>query len=340
MSSLYLKSAAFFALTAAALSPCVLPLSLQAGDKIDFSAPTTSLEVPKVEKVDKDIEQSDSQMTPQDRLMGRVAPAISTEIVVVTPPSRRDDDRDDSSYRSDRDRNSLDNNANQDASYDNLNSSERPDNRDIRQTRDNSFGGDAFSQENGDGATSDDSLHNRMDAAERKMDDQKNDRLDGSSDSAFDSSWSSEYYQQNTREQNTVVQKLSAFSQNLLHPGLTGLQRLQDRSMPSYALMKNLNEDLNPGPSPSDVPTEADEMRRNSMQAQRTDIDGSMDNLRDPAQDQSTSVPLRIHPLEEPSLSLNPDEYVRQLPPSSPRGWMQSQPAILPFPKKPGDVLR
>jgi hypothetical protein len=57
--------------------------------------------------------------------------------------------------------------------------------------------------------------------------------------------------------------------------------------------------------------------------------------------DATAMTPRIFRPLQaQEAMSQNVNVYAREEPPPSPPGQVQSRPAILPFPKKPGDVLR
>jgi hypothetical protein len=56
--------------------------------------------------------------------------------------------------------------------------------------------------------------------------------------------------------------------------------------------------------------------------------------------DETPGLPRTIHPAGTKTVSQNPDMFARQQPPASPPGQVQSPPAILPFPKKPGSVFQ
>ena len=120
-----------------------MPFSLRAGDKIDFSTPSAALDVPQVENDEKEAPQADIPIaSPVNRFVaGSVQ--VSSEVVVVTRPKRKDDRAWDSNYGDDRDsatETDLD-------SPDSPDSRQKPNRRVDAQREENSYARSAFSQQ-------------------------------------------------------------------------------------------------------------------------------------------------------------------------------------------------
>jgi len=90
MSSWRSNSLTFLALAAGVLSPCLMPPSARAGDKIEFSAPGASLDVPKVERED--------QGTPKPEIQASVSGdgiylddnmQASSDVVIISAPKKK-----------------------------------------------------------------------------------------------------------------------------------------------------------------------------------------------------------------------------------------------------------
>jgi hypothetical protein len=317
------SSLAVLALVAGALSPCAMPSSARAGDKIAFSAPDASLQVPQVERDDKEPSTSELQ---KSMLAGDLFPTSiqeSSEIVIISTPRRNDIKKRDSAFTDD-----WDNDTDEDSRYDN-------DNLDPRQrpikgatNRWNMPGGwnpDAesiYSERRSDEAASQDTLRARLEAesiAER-ADYQRDGRYGRrSSDSDEDPKW----------------------SRSVSHHGSSGLERMREgQFVPFYEEIKSMKEQPNPGYSSTRFSSAQDDLQRDSTlspeaaryASQRGDALGK-------TPDETVNAPRTIRPAERTTVSQNPDVSERQEPPASPRGQVQSRPAILPFPKKPGSVF-
>ena len=186
------------------------------------------------------------------------------------------------------------------------------------------------------------SLSSRLEGAtaSEKPDYLKDDRYGrNASDSDLNSGLSSDLYHRGIPQEETIVQRLSGWSRTFFHPGLPALEHIQDRSMPSYDSMKAINQQLSSGyaaqasdslsgPPPAPTPVSPD-----PYLSQR-DLDLHRE------QEDTPGAPLRIHPEEPFSVSLNPDAFVRPRTAPAARWNVRSIPAVLPFPKRPGDVLR
>jgi hypothetical protein len=324
MSLLPSKFPVLLAVAAGALSFCVISPSAQAGDKIEFSAPSTLLEVPRVEREDKGSPNSELRPPlPADAALPQEYVPVSPEIVIISASKRNDAKTQDSSYPDIRDTQTRENSID-----DSLDSQSRSISSAKRQ-RDLSAEGNldasgAFSDKKTDQPATPGSLRARMETFDRagKGEYQKDDRYySTSSDSTEDS---------------------GSRSRSYFHYGASGLQRTTDgQFMPFTEEMRAMNEQatqryLSARPSnPANDP-----LRDPASPASTTAYSPSRDFSRDRTPDEAMSAPQTFHPAEARPVNQNTDTFSRQEPPPSPRGQVQSRPAILPFPKKPGDVLR
>ncbi len=344
MLSWHSNSLAVLALAAGALSPCAMPPSARAGDKIEFSAPGASLEVPQAVRDDKESPKSEMQASPPiNRMVLEGDVQASSEVVVITTPKRREVRTWDSASLDDQD-----NNTDADNRYDNLDPRQRPiigaTNRWDMPGGWNPNAGSISSERRSDEAASQDNLRTRLEAlnAAGKTDYQKDGRYNRrSSDSDEDSALSRGFYHYALPPEETVAQRLSAWSRDFFHQGSSALDRTQEKSMLSYDKMRKINEQLSQEYSSARSSITPNDLPPISTLAPGADAYASQRDLaRSRTQDEPVSAPRTFHPAETTALSLNPDVFARQEPPPSPRGQVQSRPAILPFPKKPGSVLQ
>jgi hypothetical protein len=146
-------------------------------------------------------------------------------------------------------------------------------------------------------------------------------RTQGSSESSDDVSWNRNYF----------------------HFGVTGVQKVQEGQYTSlYEQMKLMNEQATKGASPVDLSDNNGSVPRYGT----TGYDSANTfNRTDDAQSRATGQSAApnyqaYRPAPTPVVSENADKFARQEPPASPEGQVQSRPAILPFPKRPGSVFQ
>jgi hypothetical protein len=336
------NSLAVLALAAGALSPCALPPSARAGDKIEFSAPSALLGVPEVVRDDKEPPKPEVQapMRADDMLLESTQD--SSEIVIISTPKEKNVKTWGSAFTDNRD-----NDADEDSGYDNLDSRQRPTKGatnwwEMPGGRDPDAGS-IFSERRRDEAASQDSLGGRLEAGNtaRRTDYQRVELFGRrSSDLVEESAWSSAFFRQALPPEETVAQKLSAWSGSLFHPGSTSFYRAQDKSMPTYAQMKAINEQLSRGYPSARLSSAVDNQPRGSSLSPDAEYLSERDAARGNTPDETVSAPRTFYPAETKTVSQNSDIFARQEPPASPRGQVQSRPAILPFPKKPGSVFQ
>jgi hypothetical protein len=211
--------------------------------------------------------------------------------------------------------------------------------------------GSIYSERRRNEAAGQDSLRTRLEAVNTAegTDYQKEERYGRRSfDSDEDPAWSSGFFNRALPSEKTMTQRLSAWSYNLLHPGLPGLQqRLQDKIMPSYAAMKaineqskELNEQFSREYSSERLSSASGDQPHGSLLSPDAEYISERNAARARMSDETVSAPRTILPAETTTVSQNPGVFARQEPPASPRGQVQSRPAILPFPKKPGSVFQ
>jgi hypothetical protein len=299
---------------AGALSPCVISPFAWGGDKIEFSAPSGSLEVPQPEREDKEAFKTGLRPpAPANAGLTQGDLQASSEILIITTPKRNAVKTRDANSTDSRDSDST-----ADSRYDNLDSRVRRD----AAAQWNLDGKSPFERRTDQPANTD-SFRSRLDALDSagKNDYLKDDRYNAdSSDSSEGSRWSRTYY----------------------HYGAAGLQRTQEGPfMPFSEEMKAMNEQAiqnNSSPRLSTAPN--DLLRDVASRPNALSPFSSGDAARDRLPDETVTTPRTFHPPETRAVSQNSDTFARPDPPPSPRGQVQSRPAILPFPKKPGDVLR
>jgi hypothetical protein len=302
--------------------------SVWAGDKIEFSAPGVSLEVPEAVRDEKELPKHEipTSMQAGDELYDGMQP--SSEVVIITTPKEKGTKRRDSSYLDDRDNNTDADSRDADSRYDNLDSTQRSvntaTNRWDAQTEWNPNTGSAFSERRNEEASSQDSLRGRMEALTTtgKADYQRYD-LYGRQSSDSDEE--------------------TAESSSFFHPESTGSERMEEgRYQPFYEQMKAINEQPSQGYSPTSLYTAASDLSRDpSLPPSVAEENLQREFSRGVTPEGMASAPPAYHPPEETrTVSQNNDIYTRPDPPSSPQGDVQSRPAILPFPKKPGSVFQ
>ncbi len=240
-------SLAVLALAAGALSPCAMPPSARAGDKIEFSAPGASLEVPQVVRDDKEPPKSEMQTSMQVNDMIPASMLGYSEIVIISTPKEKDVKTWDSAFADDRD-----DDPDADSRYDNLDSRQRPINGATNWWDMpggwNPDAGSIFSERRRGEAASRDNLRGRLEAVNTagRTDYQKDERYGKHSpDSDPDSAWSRDFFHRALPPEETVGQRLSKWSWSLFHQRLRDLDRVQEKVMLSYDRMRAVNEKLN-----------------------------------------------------------------------------------------------
>ena len=337
------NSLTVLALAAGVLSPCAMPPSARAGDKIEFSAPRASLKVPQVVREDKEPPKSEMPRSIQAEDMVPRDMEGASEIVIVSTPEEKDVKTRDSAFTD-----YLDDNANADSRYDILESRQRPINGATNAWSMpegwNPDAGSLVSERRNDEAASRDHLRGLLEAASTAgRIDYQNDGLYGRHSSNWDgdSAGSLGLFRYGSPPEETVAQKLSKWPGSFLHRGLPDSHGAQDESMPTYAQMQAIKEQLGHGNSSARFSSAADDQpRSSSLSVNPPGYTWQTDALHDRTPDERMSAPRAFYPVETKIVSQNPDIFERQRPPASPPGQVQSPPAILPFPKKPGSVLQ
>jgi hypothetical protein len=299
-----------------------MPLSARAGDKIEFSAPSASLEVPRVERIDKEPPKSGMQAPMPAVNMFPEEMQVSPEIVIISTPKEKDLKTGDSAFTDNRD-----NNTDADSRYDNVDSSRRPINGATnRWDMPGGWNPDAESispERRRDEAASQDDLRTRLEAMNTagRTNYQKDERYGRrSSDSDEDSAWSRSFF----------------------HHGSPGLERMREgRFVPFYEEIKMINEQFSQGYSSARLFSAPNGLPRDStLPPGAAEYTSQRDVARGNTLDETGGAPRTIHPEETTTVSQNPDVFARKEPPASTPSQVQSRPAILPFPKKPGSVFQ
>jgi hypothetical protein len=187
----------------------------------------------------------------------------------------------------------------------------------------NGDAGSAFSERRSDEAASQESLRTRLEAL----------NTEGRTDYQMD-----ERYGRHASEANEAPTWFRGFFQH----GSLASERIQEgQFVPFYEEMKTVNDQPSQEYLSARLASAADDLLRDStLPPGVAEYNAQRDAVRGKTSDETVNAPRMSRPLEiRPELSL-PDAFVRQEPPSSPPGQVQSRPAILPFPKRPGDLLR
>lgn len=328
---------------------CAIPFAVFAGDKIQFSAPDVSLKVPEVVADDsQQIESTFQAPTPVDNGIypdqGEVAGY--SEVYVVMPPKKDRDRRSDSLFsdrRDDRD-NDLDDSGRSDDygrsdGYfsDDRHSSRRNSTADKQKKLEQSLNMDGDGYHDGEGAYLDrrsregerqDNLRARLDSmtTSERNDYERNDRFLGrTSDSGENSAWTAR----------------DIFHRNLMGTGHAAEGQLALSSGNStYEGTTPLTQQFSQGYSPARTPDSIYNAQQNP--ALQPGLPDYADHRADRADNPQTPVAIprrESKPASQPQWGEHPNLFGPEMPPASAPGNVQSQPAILPIPKKPGDVL-
>jgi hypothetical protein len=341
-------SLAVLALAAGALSPCAMPPSARAGDKIEFSAPGASLEIPQVVRDDKEPPKPEMQTSMQAADMVPEGIQDSSEIVIISTPKEEDARTWDSAFTDNRD-----NNANAGIRYDNLDSRQRPINGATNWWDMpggwNLDAGSIFSERGSDEAASRDGLRGRLEAVTTAgRTDYRKEELYGrhSSDSDEDSAWSRSFPHHGSPGLERmrdgqfvpVYEEVSTWYHGVLHSRPASVDRTRESQF--YAQMKANNEQSSHGYSPERLSSVADNQPRGSSLSPDAEYISERNAARARTLEETMSAPRTIHFAETNAVSQHPDIFARPDPPASPPGQVQSRPAVLPFPKKPGSVFQ
>jgi hypothetical protein len=316
------NSLIFLALAMGVVLPCVTPFSARAGDKIEFSAPG-ALDVPRPEREDKEPSKADEfqpPARPDAQVMDDMEPGPS-EVVIISTAKKKDSRTADSAFTDDRY-----NDAEVDKSDTDLDSKQRTTISTIDRwdtQRQNSDRESIFSNKRSNRSASEDNLRSRLEAVntEGRTDYQRDERYGKHvPDSSENTAWPHSFF----------------------NHGLTGLERMREgQFVPFYEEVNAASQVVNQS-LPTRSATAADDLLRNSTLAPgMAAYDAQVDAMRGKTPDGTMAAPRTYYPVPAARVvSPNPDVYARQEPPASPSGQVQSRPAILPYPKKPGDVLR
>jgi hypothetical protein len=308
------------ALAAGFFVPCAAPPSVQAGDKIEFSTPSASLEVPKVAPEEKESEKysAEAPLRPDTSGVDVLPP---TQVFVITNPNRK-------SGRT-RDPASMDNRddtADADSSDDSSNAKLRP-NKNAPKLWDLGVGWDqdsrnTFSQRREDNPAGRESLRNRLELSrERGSDYRRDERFSrDSSDSTEETTWSRSFFHHGPASSGgTREGQFESF--------YDGVRAASQVPIEAYSMA------LPPNPIDTMV-------RESQLPPGMAQYNLQLDALHGKIPDETQNPRFAFQPVQTRPLSLNPDPYARLAPPPAPPGQVQSPPAILPFPKRPGSVFQ
>jgi hypothetical protein len=322
------NSLAILGLVAGCFVPCVMPFSARAGDKIEFSTASVPLEVPRMQREAKESPNSTIGVPtrPEDAISAEEM-QDSAGGVIIASPKKKTVRAGDSIFTDDRD-----DTTDADSRYDSLDSKRRPVNRatnmwDLGRGW-NQDTGIASANHIGHNPAGQASLRDRLEAlhatgrddyqSEQRQRDERYDK--GSTDSDEDSVW----------------------SRRIFHYGLSGMGGTQVGQFdPFYDETKAMNQGSSQVNSWARPPSVIDDQLRDSrMTPGMAEYNSQLDILRGKTPEATQDAPGAFRPVETRTVSQNSDPYARQQPPASPPGQVQSPPAILPFPKRPGSVFQ
>lgn len=333
MSSRCLSLPTLLTFVAGGLLLCLSPLSAVAGDKIEFSVPTVALQVPQPVPAEQQAAPKLGFQAPGavDDMVLMDSTPVPSQVIIVSAPRKTGRDGLDSRF-GDSDDNDDNNDADTASADGSLNSKQQSNNGIIDRLSESDgrdFNVASFLAERKNDRDGDrDSLHARMDAMDAAMKD-------------------TYLLDQHSSRRSSGVNEEQAWNRGFFHEGLTDLERMQKgQFMPFESDMMALDpaaaSQRNQGYSSTDTTTTPDNQERNSVQsaglaayaAGRVAISP---NVADPA---ASGIPQTYRPPARVDAYQNPNVFSRQEPPASPAGQVQSRPAVLPFPKRPGDVFQ
>lgn len=331
-------------MVAGGLSPCALPGSAWAGDKIEFSAPSASLEVPQVVHEDT---------SPLSFHMPRQADYMTPEGMQRPPPmviistsrgnglkawdSDDTDDQDDV-YSVDR-RDNLDRRT--DSSYSKQQAVDGATKKwyDPRDPELKSV----FSERRRDEAANGDHLRGRLNSENAPgKNDYGADQLYGRHFGDLDEDWSRRTQDRGLQSEGSAKEDLSAWAHSVLHPASYGIDRTLAKQQ-RFTQMGTVNPNNRQRDSSEDSSGVSDRLPTNPglpAGAESVARQWSQWGDRDRRTPEETSrEPLHYRDEYTNTMGQYSDSFSRPQPLAVPPSQVQSPPAILPFPKKPGSVF-
>ena len=317
MLSSSIRSLAFWAFVAGAGALWVAPVSARAGDKIEFSTPNVFLGIPKVEAPQADESKSELRHSPIDDIIPDDAMVGGGDVVIVTRHDRKVSRASDSYDRNDTEQ------SDPYGQYDNLNLKKGSDAGNGATNSWQSWNSDKsrYEKRNNESMAGDD-LRNQMRAAnaEGKNGYEQDDRFTKST-SQFDQ----------------AVDRRPAFFR---FGAATVAQAQQEQFMPSYEQMKLVNEAYGLTTPPKFPSSSTDDFLQNSGPAASSDGYNPKDLTRRDSTDESTAAMRLYRPVENRSGAQESSLYPSPDAANSYHNGVREQPAILTFPKRPGDIFK
>jgi len=320
------NSLAIMAVAAGVLSPCFMPFCVRAGDKIEFSAPCVSLEVPHVVREDSSELSTFKLRAPaqppiQAEEMAAAEMQASSEFVFISTPEDKDRKRWDTVFTD-----NGDNDTDADSRYDNLNSGRRPIHGETnRWDMPGEWDPDAgsISDRRRDEAASQENLRGRLEALN------KAEKTDYQRDGFYSRRFSDS-------------DEDSSLSRGLYHHSSSGLERMRaGQFVPLYEEARMINEQASQGYSSARPAGTANSLSHDSMLTPGVaGYASERDVARGNSPDETGSASWTYHPAETTIRSQNSDRFARQEPAVSSMVHAKPPPAVLPFPKKPGSVFQ
>ncbi|MGP8199857.1 MAG: hypothetical protein ACLQU4_10185 [Limisphaerales bacterium] len=325
-----------------ALSPCFMPVSARAGDKIEFSAPSASLEVPQVAREEAPLPSFNLPMRTDDRTPEDVR---GRTVYVVTTPRQNGlrawdsddtDDQDDAypgSGHEDRDRRNDELYSSQRAVYELTNRWDDARDRDFESIFSHRRRQETASEGHFGGQAEAEKALGRIDYEADKR------YASHFGDSGEDLTWSRQTLDGGLEPEETARKEMSAWADKILHPASHEIDRTLARQQ-RFTQMRGVNRNsLGEDPS-EDSFSVADSLPPGSTLSPATDTFATQWNDKGRRMPEETPrAPLNYKYDYTNTVGQYSDLFSRQQPPASPPGQVQSRPAILPFPKKPGSVF-
>ena len=319
------NSLAFLALAAGCFATYATPPCALAGDKIEFSVPRAALQVPKVQSDDKETADSAREASLRLDTSALELQESSEQVVFFAAPKKKTDKtRDPTSMRDREDTSSedgtysdldgLDDKTRSGRAATNLWDLEHAWKQDPRST---------FAGRREENPAVQDDLHARLDSL---------------------SSLGNNAYKRDERFYRDSPDSLenTTWVRNLFNHGLSGMTGTSEgRTGASHDDVKPASQWVGQTHAFSTPYSAADDLLRDSkLPPGMVEYNLQIDTLRGRTPEETPGARLTFQLPELKPVTQNSDPYARQEPPASPPGQVQSRPAILPFPKRPGSVFQ
>jgi hypothetical protein len=316
-----------------------MTIPARAGDKIEFSEPGVAVAVPKpdtAETVLSDDMFSAKVRTPEQRVNYNDMP-VSSGFIVITSGGKKDAWGFDSASVNDRNNGST--------SY------QADDTSNFRQRA----GKSPVKREDSQSAWEQDSkgsIFDKGDGSDRRGDSLR-DRMESHDTLAKAANWTGGYYDKRDEgaasfrrgfgrelwSDKATGHGVSDWARSFFHIGSTTLDRAMDKDATAgYTRTKETGKQADPWAS---VSSPANAQSRDTTSATGEDAYGSsLDNANHKSQGDNMNLQHSYRTFEPKQAGSVSESPARPSSPASPKGYVRSRPAILPYPKKPGDLFK